>query len=86
MTAPRTITLSREQIRPAWRAAVIAYRRELQATREDRLAWPAAYVAFREVLPEMPEAQAKHETTRAIAYAAANHTAWFWGGVYGSEE
>jgi hypothetical protein len=31
----------------------------------------------------MPEAQAKEETTHAIAYAAANHTKWFWGGVYG---
>ena len=25
----------------------------------------------------MPEEQAKHETTHAIAYAAANHTEWF---------
>jgi hypothetical protein len=31
----------------------------------------------------MPEEQAKLETSQAIAYAAANHTAWFWGGVYG---
>src|SRR5262249_37471167 len=31
----------------------------------------------------MPEEQAEHETTHAIAYAAANHTKWFWGGVYG---
>jgi hypothetical protein len=80
-SAPRT--LPREEIRPAWRAAVLAYRRELRATRDDRRAWPAAYAAFREVLPEMPEAQAKLETTHAIAYAAANHTKWFWGGMYG---
>jgi hypothetical protein len=32
----------------------------------------------------MPEAQAKMETTQAIAFAAANHTSWFWGGVYGT--
>ena len=56
---------------------------EVRATREDRLAWPAAYAAFREVLPEMPEEQAKQETTHAIAFPAANHTKWFWGGVYG---
>jgi hypothetical protein len=79
----RTLTLPRDEIRPAWRAAVLAYRRELGASREDRLAWQAAYAAFREVLPEMPAEQAKQETTQAIAYAAANHTAWFWGGVYG---
>jgi hypothetical protein len=40
-------------------------------------------VAFREVLPALPEEQAKLETTQAIAYAAAQHTAWFWAGVYG---
>jgi hypothetical protein len=73
----------REQLLPAWRAAVFAYRRTLRETREDRIAWPSAYAAFREVLPDMPEAQAKHETTHAIAFAAANHTAWFWAGVYG---
>ena len=47
------------------------------------MAWPAADAAFRETLPEVPEEQAKLETTQAIAYAAANHTKWFWGGVYG---
>ena len=78
-----TLTLPRQEIRPAWRAAVLAYRRTLRDTRENHPAWHAAYAAFREVLPEMPEEQAKQETTRAIAYAAANHTKWFWGGVYG---
>lgn len=72
-------------MKPAWRAAVLVYRRELRVTREDRLAWPAAYAAFREVLPDMPEAQAKHETNHAIAFAAAKHTAWFWRGVYGDK-
>ena len=38
--------------------------------------------ATREVLPEMPEEQAKMETTHAIAWAATNHTKWFWGRVY----
>jgi hypothetical protein len=33
----------------------------------------------------MPKEQAKVETAQAIAYAAANHTAWFWRGVYGDE-
>jgi hypothetical protein len=26
----------------------------------------------------MPEDEAKVETATAIAYAAANHTSWFW--------
>jgi hypothetical protein len=37
--------------------------------------------AFRAALPDMPEEQAKVETSRAFAYAAANHGNWFWGGV-----
>ena len=32
----QTLTLPHEEIRPAWRAAVLAYRRELRATREAR--------------------------------------------------
>ena len=39
----------------------------------------------RPCLPHMPEEQAKQETDPAIAYAAANHKDWFWGGVYGDE-
>jgi hypothetical protein len=82
----RTLTLPREQILPGWRAAVLAYRRALRETREDRLVWPVALAALREVLPDMPETQAKHETAHAIAFAAANHTAWFWAGVYAGEQ
>ena len=62
---------------------MLAYRANMRVTRHNEPAWHAAYAAFREVLPEMPEQQAKMETTHAIAYAAANHTKWFWGGVYG---
>jgi hypothetical protein len=80
-SAPRT--LPREEIRPAWRAAVLAYRREMRETRNDLPAWRAALAAFREVLPEMPDEQARRETSQAIAFAASNHTRWFWGGVYG---
>ena len=65
--------LPREEIRPAWRAAVLAYRREYRATRHDLPARNAAVAALREVLPEMPAEQAEVETAHAIAYAAANH-------------
>jgi hypothetical protein len=57
------LTLPREEIRPGWRAAVLAYRREHRATGHDLPAWRAALAAFREVLPDMPEEQAKWETT-----------------------
>jgi hypothetical protein len=69
--------------RRASRAAALAYRANMRVTRENHPAWHAAYAAFREALPEMPEEQAKRETTQAIAYAAAQHTKWFWAGVYG---
>ena len=76
--------LPREQIRPAWRAAVLAYRANMRVTRHPSPAYDAALAAFREVLPEMPEEDAKREVMHAIAYAAANHTKWFWGGIYGA--
>jgi hypothetical protein len=38
---------------------------------------------FARLLPRMSEEQAEQETTHAIAFAAANHTKWFWVGVYG---
>jgi len=44
---------------------VLADRRELRATRRDL----PDFAAFREVLPNMPEEQAKLETTQAIACA-----------------
>jgi hypothetical protein len=57
----------------------------MRVTKHNSPAWWAAFRAFREALPEMPEAHAKHETTHAIAYAAANHRKWFWSGVYGDK-
>jgi hypothetical protein len=75
--------LPREQIRPAWRAAVLAYRDNMRVTRHPSPAYDAALAAFREVLPDMPENEAERQMTLAVAYAAANHTAWFWGGIYG---
>jgi hypothetical protein len=72
------ITLPPDEILPAWRAAVLAYRRVYRTTPEDRIARVAAFKAFRQVLPEMPAGQAEVETSHAIAYAAANHTKWFW--------
>jgi hypothetical protein len=74
-----TLALPREEIKPAWRAAVLAYRQVYRVTPEDLLASTAAFEAFRKVLPEMPEEQAKVETSHAIAFAAAQHGKWFWG-------
>jgi hypothetical protein len=64
---------------------VLAYRRTMRATGDDLPAWGTALAAFREVLPEMAEEVVKAEVMQAIAFAAANYTAWFWGGVYGDK-
>jgi hypothetical protein len=80
-----TVTLPREEIKPAWRAAVLAYRHFYRVAAEDRLAPDAALETFRGVLPDLSKEQAKVETTQAIAFAAANHTKWFWRGVYGPD-
>jgi hypothetical protein len=53
--------LPREQIRPAWRAAVLAYRRSMRLNRDDLPAWREALADFREVLPDMPEAEASRK-------------------------
>jgi hypothetical protein len=75
--------LPSEQIRPAWRAAVLAYRRNFRETRHPSPAYEAAFAAFREVLPNIPEEEAWNHVMHAIAYAASYHSKWFWGGIYG---
>jgi hypothetical protein len=55
----------------------------MRVTKHDLPASRVALAAFRAVLPDMPEAEAERQAA-AIVYAAANHTKWFWGGIYGS--
>jgi hypothetical protein len=40
----------------------------MRITRHNYPAWGAVYEAFRQVLPAMPEEQARQETTNDIAY------------------
>lgn len=65
----------------AWRAAVRAYRRVRQRGELDHPAQLAAVDAYLEVRPRDDREEAMRQVTRAIAYAAAHHTAWFWRGV-----
>jgi hypothetical protein len=67
----QTPSLPREEIRPAWRAAVLAYRANMRVMRHPDPAYAAALAAFREVLPQMSEKEAKAEVMRAVAHAAA---------------
>jgi hypothetical protein len=75
------IGLPPEQRLPAWRAAVLAYRTTRQTGEDHHAAFDDALGALRKVLPDMPEREAVQEVIQAIAYAAREHTAWFWRGV-----
>ncbi len=66
---------------PAWRAAVLAYRRVVRSEGDHTRGRHAAIVAYLAVRPEDGSDEAERQVTRAIAYAASQHTAWFWRGV-----
>ena len=63
------------------RAVAVAYRRERQAGHFDGPAREAAMVAFRARHPECERLPASEAVARIIAWAAQEHTAWFWQGV-----
>ena len=61
------------------RAVAAAYRRERRAGRLDGPAREAAIAAFRARHPELERLAASEAAARIIAWAAQEHTAWFWG-------
>ena len=63
------------------RAVALAYRRERQAGRLDGPAREAAEAAFRARHPELERRAASEATAQIIAWAAREHSAWFWRGV-----
>ena len=63
------------------RAVAVAYRRERQAGRLDQLAREAVIAAFRARHPEIERLPASEAVARIIAWAAQEHTTWFWKGV-----
>ena len=65
----------------AWRAAVIAYRRVMQREGDDWRGRLEAIDAYLTVRPGDGRDEAERQVTRAICYAAAHHTKWFWRGV-----
>jgi hypothetical protein len=76
----QAIRLPREEIRPAWRAAILAYPANMRVTRHND---PAGDAAFREALPEMPEEQAKQETTTPSPTRRRTMPLG-WRGIYGT--
>jgi hypothetical protein len=80
-TPPATPQPTNAEHLEAWRAAVLAYRRVRQRGELDYPARLAAIDAYLEVRPRDDREEAMRQGTRAIAYAAAHHTEWFWRGV-----
>lgn len=67
-----------EDMLPAWRAAVAAYRDARRSGGGDEAAFKSAVAAFLKERPEVSAAEARAQVTRAINYAASEHTDWFW--------
>ena len=68
----------RADMKPAWRAACLAYRAKRGEGAWDHLAHLAARDAVLELHPELTPKQASQEAVNAVAYAAAWHSEWFW--------
>jgi len=63
------------------RGVALAYRRVRQAGRLDGPAREAAIAAFRARHPEADRLPASGAVAHIIAWAAREHSAWFWRGV-----
>jgi hypothetical protein len=80
-TPPATPQATGPEHPEAWRAAVLAERRVRQRGALDHPARLAARDTYRAVRPRDDREEAMRQVTRAIAYAAAHHTEWFWRGI-----
>ena len=75
---PEAPPTQRQSMRPAWRAAAVAYRIARGQGQSEHASHLAAREAVLEVHPEFTQKQASAEAVSAVAYAAAWHTDWFW--------
>ena len=66
-----------DSLRPAYRAAALAYRSMRQQGYMDLEASRAATAAVCEVLPEIPADEAAQIARNAIGYASTSHSGWF---------
>ncbi len=80
-TPPATPQPTKVEHIEAWRAAVLAYRKARQWRASEDVAHQAAIDAYLLVRPQDDREEAARQVARAIAYAAAHHTEWFWRGV-----
>jgi hypothetical protein len=75
---PEAPPTPRPSMRPAWRAAAVAYRIARGQGQSEHASHLAAVAAVLEVHPEFTQKQASAEAASAVCYAAAWHTDWFW--------
>ncbi len=70
-----------EDLTPAWRAAVLVDRAARKRGLCETYAYHAATGAYLALRPGDGWDKAADGATRAIAYASAQHTEWFWRGT-----
>jgi hypothetical protein len=78
---PETAPQPTPERKPAWRAAVLAYRKVRRAGGGDHQAHLAARAAVLGVWPTLSVKEASAEAVNAVAFASSYHTKWFWSGV-----
>lgn len=65
-------------MKPAWRAARVAYRRVRQSGELDHAAWLAARAAIHGRRPDLGEDAAGRQASAAIHHASVFHTKCLW--------
>lgn len=75
---PTQTALPAEDLKPACRAACIAYREVRRTGQLDHAAWVAARAAVQVLQPEMDEDVAGRTASAAINYASVYHPKWLW--------
>jgi hypothetical protein len=78
---PTQTILPSDDLKPAWRAACIAYREVRRAGQLDQPARLAARAAIISERPDLDERSAGRQASAAIHYASVFHTKWLWRGV-----
>jgi hypothetical protein len=78
---PTQTSLPAGDLRPAWRAACVAYREVRCTGARDEPAWNAARAAVLQEFPTLSERAAGEQASDAICYASVYYPQWFWGGL-----
>jgi hypothetical protein len=75
---PTQTTLPGDELKPAWRAACVAYREVRRAGQLDHPAWLAARAAVLDARPDLDQDAAGRQASAAVHYASVYHTKWLW--------